>query len=104
MVDVNLYIYIIAYMKIIVSLYMMNIIFLSFKDRIGTVLSSVIKPGPAGQVDPGTGPVRSGFVKIPVSTMTRSNPVNLAGQPVTRATRVRPGQDLVFFFPFKCEI
>ena len=39
-------------MKIIVSLYMMNIIFLSFKDRIGRVLSSVIKPGPAGQADP----------------------------------------------------
>jgi len=31
---------------------MMNIIFLSFKDRIGRVLSSVIKPGPAGQADP----------------------------------------------------
>ena len=41
MVDVNLilYIYIIAYMKIIVSLFMMNIIFLSFKDRIGRVFS-----------------------------------------------------------------
>jgi hypothetical protein len=39
-------------MKIIVSLYMMNIIFLSFKDRIGRVLSSVIKPGPAGQAGP----------------------------------------------------
>jgi hypothetical protein len=60
MVDVNLilYIYIIAYMKIIVSLFMMNIIFLSFKDRIGRVLSSVIKPGPAVQVDPVPG--RSG--------------------------------------------
>jgi len=40
---------------------------------------------------------RSGFIKRPVSAMTRSNLVDPAGQPVTR---VRTDQDQVFFF--KC--
>jgi hypothetical protein len=57
------------------------------------VYNIVIKPGPAWRVDPGAGPVR--VLKRPVNAMTRSNPVDPAGQPVIRA---RPDQDLVFLF------
>jgi hypothetical protein len=67
------------------------------KDDIITKLSLlgiVIKPGQAGRsrTQSTRGLDQSGFVKRPVGATTRLNPVDPAGQPVTR---VRPD---VFFY------
>jgi len=76
------------------------IIFILVQKLVSLIFQSlnytVIKPGPARRVDPVSG--RFGFVKRPANAITRQNPVDLAGQPMTPAN---PDETRCFVSLFK---